>query len=362
MSTTTRVAPLRLAGTLLVAAALVAGPSASALAEPSAEPTPTASATATTTASVTPSPTADPTSAPSPSAEPTPESSAPAPSPSTSATGTPSVAPTPAGADARVAGATAAQLAAAVGAAVPQSVHAADFIARTLAAGGDHYVYPGGTWFDGGNTIDGIIALAASGTGRTQMCESLAYLEANLGGYTGVDWGDLYVGGTAKTLIGVVAAGGDPRSFAGTDLVADLQGLETPSGRFSDTGSGDYTITITQALALIALARAGEPLTAASVATLVDQQCADGGFRSNIGDPQGCVSDPDVTAFAAQALIAAGATSAAGLALDRLAALQGADGSVRSADGAPNANTTGVAAQAFAAGAETPTSRRPRHS
>jgi hypothetical protein len=352
--TTARGAVLRRAGTLFAAAALVAAPAATAFADPTLEPS--AATSPSTTASATTSATApvEPTTNPSPTASASPEATAPAPTVPGTGTPTPSgtkVSPTSPPSDAgTLRSVTTSNLLAAVGDPAPQTAYAAGFIARTLAAGGDHYVYPGGTYFDGGNTIDGIIALAASGTGRTQMGESLAYLDASLGSYTGADWGDLYVGGTAKSLIGVVAAGADPTAFGGTDLVADLKGLETASGRFSDTGSGDYTITITQALAVIALARAGEPLTAASVDTLIDQQCADGGFRSAIGDPDGCVSDPDVTAFAAQALIAAGANAEATEALEWLADAQVGDGSVASDDGTANANTTGVAAQAFAAG------------
>jgi hypothetical protein len=231
----------------------------------------------------------------------------------------------------------------------PETAHAADFIARTLEAGGHHYVYPNSTFFDGGNTIDAIIALSASGSGRTEASAALDYLEANLGGYTGTDWGETYVGSTAKALLGVVVAGREPTSFAGTDLVATLQALEGPTGRFSDEASADYTITISQALAVLALVRADETPSTASVDVLLGQQCPDGGFRSEIDVPT-CVSDPDTTAFAAQAVLAAGSTSAAGKALDWLAGAQAGNGSLESSDGIANANTTAVAAQAFAAG------------
>lgn len=363
--TTTRVA-LRRAGTLLVAAALVGGPVSGAFADPTGEPTPTASAT---DASASPSAPAEPSAEPSPSdlpsattsPEPTEAPSSPAPSTSAPAPSTSAPQPT-------VAGGARERTALVADAASPESEAAAAFIARTLADGDDHYVYPGSTFFDGGNTIDAIIALTAVGTQDAQAAASLAYLEDNVGGYIGADFGELYAGPTAKAIVGVLAAGGDPTDAGGTDLVSALQDLETTSGRFSDDSEfGDYSNTIGQSLALIGLSRAGQPLSTASVNLLLDQQCSDGGFRGSIGAAT-CTSDPDATAFAAQALVAAAGTlvcgtGASGLpalasaaaedALDNLAALQGAGGGIVGSEGVANANTTGVAAQAFSAGGRT---------
>lgn len=358
--TTTRVA-LRRAGTLLVAAALVAGPVGLASAEPGGEPTATTSASAEPTATGEPSASASTSPSASASASPAPVESTPAspsPSPSTvpssAAPGTTTPAPSAPAQAARVLAA--AELAAAAGEAAPQTGWAAGFIARTLAAGGDHYVYPDFDAFDGGNTIDAIIALAASRSGSTQLGESLDYLEANVGGYTGAAWDSTYAGPTAKAVIGAIAGGADPTSFGGLDLVAELQATEgaVEPGRFSDLPVDcgypqcDYSNTIGQALGIIALARAGETVSAASVAFLEAQQCPDGGLRGDL-DAEGCTSDPDATAFGAQALVAAD-SAAADAALDWLADAQGADGSLESSDGVANANTTGVAAQAFAAG------------
>lgn len=358
MSTTTPAARLRLVGTLLAAAALVAAPCTSALAEPSAEPTPTTSTTATTTASATPSPTGsvEPSTSPTPSASTSPTATAP-----TTTTPSPS-------ASSRTSRAVSA--AAVPGPTEPQTQAAADFIARTLDEFGEHYVYPDAegdlgpdNFPDHGNTIDAMLALAAANAHAAQGQESLAWLESTIGSYLGTDFGDTYVGGTAKSLIGVVALGGDPTDVGGTDLVATLRDLETSTGRFSDTGSGDYTITITQALAVVALVKAGQPVTTRSVELLLDQQCADGGFRSAIGSPT-CVSDPDATAFAAQALLAvddallcwadvegtrAAAAAGADAALDHLVTRQAADGGIVNDEGLANANTTGVAGQAFVA-------------
>ncbi len=250
----------------------------------------------------------------------------------------------------------------------PRTRHAAAFIASTLAAGGDHYVYPNSTFFDGGNTIDAIIALSAVGTQQAQSDASLDYLETNLGSYIG-SFGEVYAGPLAKALLAAVVTGADPTAFGGHDLVAELQALETTKGRFSDKSAyGDYSNTIGQSLAVIALSRAGQGLNAPAVQLLLDQQCADGGFRGTIDDKDGCVSDADATAFAAQALLVASdtlicgtaaegltadAAAAAGKGLDLLEDVQDASGGFASDEGALNANTTGVAAQAFTAGGRT---------
>ncbi len=335
---------------LVVGLALATGPVTTAL---GATPDPSTTTTTPSTAT-TPAPTTTTTPSASPSS--TPSAATTSPAPSTSAPGAPD---------------TLAPAAPLLAPGDPEALAAADFIARTLAEFGDHYVYPdasGGldpaNYPDYGNTIDGILALAATGSQPAQLQATLEDLTAHVGDYTGAAWGELYVGSTAKSVIGLVAGGRDPRAVGGADLVADLRGLETAAGRFSDAAAGDYTITITQALAVLALARAGEPVSSRSVQFLLDQQCADGGFRSDLGGTS-CTTDPDATAFAAQALLAvsgalvcwgdvegtrSGAAAGAAAALDLLASRQGADGSVASSDGIPNANTTAVSAQAFLAG------------
>jgi len=375
--TTTRGALLRRAGTLLVAIALVGAPATSALADPTASPTTTPAAdavpSASTPATATPSPTGTPSAQPtqpqtqtptaappqpspsdpaaSSSASPTstasPSASAPSPSPS-AATGTPPALATVAGAE---------------------DTAAAAFISRTLAAGGDHYVYPdSGGFLDGGNTIDGIIALSAVGTEQAQADASLAFLQSHLGDYIG-SGKEVYAGPLAKTLLAVVVAGGDPKAFGGHDLIAELQALETTQGRFSDESAyGDYSNTIGQSLAVLGLARAGQGIDVGAVQQLLQRQCDDGGFAGSLATAGGCASDPDATAFAVQALLAvssstfcngdaegmaARAAAAAAAGLNLLANIQGATGGFTSADGAVNANTTGVAAQALTAGGRT---------
>ena len=186
-------------------------------------------------------------------------------------------------------------------------------------------------------------------------------------------------------------------------------------GRFSDKSAyGDYSNAITQALALIVQVRAGTAPSRSALDSLESLQCADGGVRidypeaptaaaatptttttagssaspssasaalrvapspSAVPSPSPspsvssaddqpanapgfvaaavtpCTSDPDATAFAAQALRAVGAGQQASAALDYLARAAAPGGGVASAAGVQNANTTGVAAAALISGA-----------
>ena len=140
---------------------------------------------------------------------------------------------------------------------------AAEFIARTLAAGGDHYDFPEFPGFpispDFGNTIDAIIALSAVQTQQAQSDASLAYLEANVGDYIGVvRRGVCRPAREDAPRRGRRPAGTPPRSGATTSST-ELRALETTEGRFSDRSAfGDFSNTIGQSLAVIALARAGQ--------------------------------------------------------------------------------------------------------
>jgi LPXTG-motif cell wall-anchored protein len=381
-TTTARGALLRRAGTLLVAAALVGAPATAALADPTASPStstsvdavptapPSASPSPGTTPSVGATPGTDPSATPTQSpTDPAPSTSASEPAPSPSDTTSPSV---PAPSVSPSASRTTAPAAAVAAVAGAEDTAAAEFIARTLAARGDHYDFPEFPGFpispDFGNTIDAIIALSAVQSQQAQSDASLAYLEANVGGYIGSS-GEVFAGPLAKTLLAAVVTGSDPTSFGGHNLITELRALETTEGRFSDRSAfGDFSNTIGQSLAVIALARAGQGIDVASVEQLLGRQCADGGFSGSLDKADTCASDPDATAFAVQALLAvsgstfcngdleglsARATAAVAAGLDRLEAIQGTSGGFTSADGALNANTTGVAAQALTAGGRT---------
>lgn len=355
--------------------ALISGLALVALATPTAfaDPSPTAtgssttstapvtetaepSATTTTPAPETTSatPTAEPTTE-SPTAEPTTEAPAPTTATTPSAPTTTSVAPTgrvvPGGRSA------------AFGPRAPQGVisnpspeeAAAGYLARELAAGGHHFsVDVAGTLYaDYGVTADAVLALDAAGAGQTEAAAATQFLAANVGAYAGTG-GEVYSGSVAKLLNVAIAQQVDPTAFGGVDLVSTLQSLEQPSGQFADASEwGDYSNVFGQSLALMGLKRAGINPSAASTSFLTAQQCADGGFRLYFG-VEPCTSDPDATAMAIQALIAVNGSSDADAAqgLDFLAGKQGADGGL--GGGGPqsgvNANSTGLAGQAFLAG------------
>ncbi len=233
-----------------------------------------------------------------------------------------------------------------------QGRYAAHFLAQQLKATGDHLNFPVsefGTFADTGNTIDAILALDATDTGGTAAAAATAWVEKNVGEYIAYPGSPVSSGGTGKTLILAAAQGRDPHAFGGFDLVAELQKLVTAQGRFG-TANNDYGVTINQILPMIGLQKAGIAVPDASIAFLGAQQCTDGGVRGGL-DATTCASDPDATAFAAQAFLALGDTARATKALDYLVSRQRADGALTNASGeGANANTTGVAAQAFALG------------
>jgi hypothetical protein len=83
---------------------------------------------------------------------------------------------------------------------------------------------------------------------------------------------------------------------------------------------------------------------------LVRSECKDGGFPLNFAQKT-CTSDPDSTAMDTQALLAAGRPIAAARGLHWLARVQRSNGGfASSASAAPNANSTGLAGEALAAG------------
>jgi hypothetical protein len=194
--------------------------------------------------------------------------------------------------------------------------------------------------------------MLAAGSGAATARDSTAAISAHVDDYLGPTFGatELYAGPVAKTAILASAVTGDPSSFGGHDLVADLQSLETADGRYADhTAYGDTSNTFTQALGLIALSRTASKPSVNAVNYLLAQQCSDDGFRMFPGDGA-CVSDPDATSLAVVALAAVGgqdgAQDAAAL---HLSAAQEPSGGVVGGSGTSgvNANTTGLAAMAW---------------
>jgi hypothetical protein len=254
---------------------------------------------------------------------------------------------------------------------------AAAYLAANLADG-DHVVGAYGT--DLGQTADVVLALSSTSAQRSTRDAAAAYLAAHVDDYVhGAAYADgspgaekkgaNYAGPTGKAIVAALAAGQDPRSFGGFDLVGELQDLMVTSGskagRFSDDSAyGDYSNPYGQAFDIIALRRATGDVPAAAVTYLLTAQCADGGFSDTYpASPKACTSNPDATGLALQALVAAGvgdaasdASCAASKALAWLLAHDASNGSYASAavnPGAPkpNVNSTAYAALGLTAAA-----------
>lgn len=161
---------------------------------------------------------------------------------------------------------------------------------------------------DTGNAVLGVANLAALHKGAATASERLDALEADFETYADEGAGDR-PGALARVIMAVVASGGDPRSFGGTDLVARLEATLQPNGLFG-AQSPAFDGAFRQGLALSALSivtprpasiTPGPSQTIADVPTvkwLLDQQCDDGSWlmyrASTIGD---CVENPAMWTF-----------------------------------------------------------------
>jgi hypothetical protein len=230
---------------------------------------------------------------------------------------------------------------------------AAGWLARQLVDG-DHLEtnFGGISYPDQGLTIDAVFAFAAAKVSGDAAARATAWLARpdNLTGYIGDGGAEAYSGATAKLLLAAQVRGVSATSFGGVDLPARLRSLLTPSGRFADRSAfGDFSNTFGQSYAVIALNRTAGKAPASASAFLAAEQCADGGVPISFGITP-CAGDVDATALAVQALRSAGRTAAANKGVAWLASKQQAGGGLASGDGTgtPNANSTGVAGQAFA--------------
>ncbi|MEO7421129.1 MAG: hypothetical protein ABIU87_01900 [Ornithinibacter sp.] len=366
MPITTRAPLARHLAAAALAGALVLAPTTAVFADETPSPEVSSSATATpepsgtVTPVETPTPSESPTEAATSSASttstatqppPTPElPGASAPAPGTAAKDAPTLV---SGGTARVLGP---QALTGPATSTDPALIAAHYLEQQLVASGNLFINFG--FPDYGLTADAVLALDAAGTGQVAAAAATAVLAKDPNAYTGFgDPAEVYAGSVAKLLNVAVAQKIDPTAFGGVNLVATLQGLEQGTGRFSDVSQyGDYSNTFGQSFALIGLHRAGAGPSSAAVAYLIDQQCPAGGFQLYMSDT-GCTddtaADPDATAMAVQALLAAGGgAGAASDGLDYLTSRQGSDGGVGGAGltSSVNANSTGLAGQAFLAG------------
>lgn len=176
--------------------------------------------------------------------------------------------------------------------------------------GGDHLSNDFGA--DYGQTADLAFALAATGGQDTALTKVTGYLAGHVADYadpagTSAFPGP-YSGATAKLALLAEAMGQDPHAFGGFDLLNTLTGHVCTAAATdgSCTAPGDFSqaySTVSQALGVLALTRGGGTAPAAAVDRLLQLQCADGGFSSQLIAPGAdCTSEVDTTGYAAQAL------------------------------------------------------------
>lgn len=109
-----------------------------------------------------------------------------------------------------------------------------------------------------------------------------------------------------RTIVGAVAAGKNPRNFAGLNLVARVRESQLPSGKFADTitGQGERLVNA-HIWGIISLYVAGEPIPNSSRALswLINNQNSDGGFSVDTAIKS---SDVDMTGMALKAFAVLG--------------------------------------------------------
>ncbi len=240
--------------------------------------------------------------------------------------------------------------------------------------------FPG---FGAGSTVDALLAIIAarqdpalySRNGNTPV----TFLESKAAELAKTP------GGAGKLLIAVAALGRDGRSFGGVNLVdaikasynADtgqygkdvighafavlglraageqvpdnaatfLAGTQTPEGGWAfsgDTKAGsadtNTTAVVVQALVAVGADRTNPDLLKKAVGYLASQQNPDGGFPYQKGGEFGSESDVNSTAYVAQALLALGDYTTAGLARSFIRSMQNPDGAFRWKPSEPDDN------------------------
>lgn len=183
-----------------------------------------------------------------------------------------------------------------------------------------------------------VVALVAGGGQPASVDRAIGFLEHNAD--AGASSGP-YAG---RIVAALVAAGRDPRRFAGVDLVARTESFHDPvSGSYGGNLYGD-------AMAMLGLLSAGRPLPDTALNRIRLNQCRDGGWTHQ----SGCVGQADTdTTSAALAVLAAStgtATTEVRAARSWLATHQGTSGCWGHNAGAPdNANSCGLAISAVLA-------------
>lgn len=200
---------------------------------------------------------------------------------------------------------------AAAAATAPDTTKLARYLTTQLV-GGTHYEPFGAGSSDVGLTIDGALALAA--TGNPADAVTVGHIAGYLDSSRGADWVDYQGkpqyfdgGGAAKLALLAEVAHRDPRAFAGLDLIHLLDtnvctAQQSTTDPTNCAGAGNFfhaTSVFSQSLGVIAQQRAGTASPAA-VRFLLSLQRPDGAFPSLV--PNSNDADPDSTGMAVQAL------------------------------------------------------------
>lgn len=204
-----------------------------------------------------------------------------------------------------------------------------------------------------GATADVVLAIVSAGGDPAAFNREgntpLSYLAAQAP--SAVTGGDL-----AKLALAVVAAGENPRQFGGVDAVARLEGLLGPSGKIG----GDADTLVGHCLAVLALKGAGQPIPSAAVDYIKSAQQDSGAWAWD--GSAATAADTNTTAFAVQALAAAGVPAGDEVVTRALAYYKG----IQNEDGgwpyqnpstygtATDANSTAVSIQAILAAGQDP--------
>jgi hypothetical protein len=163
-----------------------------------------------------------------------------------------------------------------------------------------------------GSTADAVLSFVAAGIGKRPARDALDYLRKQT-----TKGNANTIGLQAKVVTAWATAGRDAHDVGGTDLVDAITSTLGDDGRYGEAAVFD------QALVVLALVTAGEPVPPAAIDWLVAAQCADGGWQYDLpasdADDEHCLSTTDpasdffesetnATSFVLQAVAAAGAT------------------------------------------------------
>lgn len=162
-----------------------------------------------------------------------------------------------------------------------------------------------------GSTADAVQAFVAAGEGHAQMELALNYLRGRVAAGKVTT-----LGLQAKVVLAVTAAGGDPRTFGGKNVLLAIRGTLGADGHYGNA------VVLDDALALLAVESAGMTPAGKAASWLRAAQCPDGGWAYDkpydpSTDDAHCTdgsgtdffgSDSNTTSYVLQALAAMGST------------------------------------------------------